>query len=431
MIASSLCRNIVIFSLWAAILTANCDAQMSPRSMATASSTAIGSSEAGAIDGNRFSTEPNALWKGAADQKTWWWQVSFTTPCQIGAILQINSDDPQVLHNAAEHYCWQASLDGHDWQDLKETETKRERRLFRVHRLSTAVSAKYLRLAVSQSLGECPTLREVEFYAEPSAKIEFPDWIVAVNTRTETTDPTRETGLFVNLARQCEGWEKVLAQQIWMGDFDESFVVAEPYPMCAFLTGNGVEWCQQPRSAWRGVAEVVKNSNLPIWGACGGAQGMAIIETVGIDRPLDCPRCRDPENPKSPVYTHIGHTGDAKCGDYSKNIWERGLFNMRKVARDPAFEGLPEVFPVMESHCGQMAFVPEGWVRVVTNGPDALTENQCLRMRDRYIYAAQFHIELQGTPDSPRIIMGNFLSLAKQWGGYNPAGKPVPLPPPM
>jgi len=27
--------------------------------------------------------------------------------------------------------------------------------------------------------------------------------------------------------------------------------------------------------------------------------------------------------------------------------------------------------------------------------------------------------------------MGNFLSLAKRWGGYNPTGKPVPAPEPI
>jgi hypothetical protein len=72
--------------------------------------------------------------------------------------------------------------------------------------------------------------------------------------------------------------------------------------------------------------------------------------------------------------------------------------------------------------------VPKGWIRVVTRGPGALTDNQCLRIADRYIYAAQFHIEMDGTPENSRRIMGNFLSLAKAWGGYNPKGTPVPGP---
>ncbi len=155
---------------------------------------------------------------------------------------------------------------------------------------------------------------------------------------------------------------------------------------------------------------------------------MPILEETGVDKPWDCPRCRDLEDPKLPVYSHIGHTGAAKCGDYSKNIGERGKFKMRIVARDPVLEGLPEVFEIMESHIGQIAYVPEGWVRVVTKGPGAHTVNQSIRVKDRYIYAAQFHMELPGTPENSRKIISNFLSLAKAWGGYNPEGKPVPEP---
>ena len=37
----------------------------------------------------------------------------------------------------------------------------------------------------------------------------------------------------------------------------------------------------------------------------------------------------------------------------------------------------------------------------------------CLRLRDRPVYAAQFHIEMDGAPDSSRAIMANFLALAR------------------
>jgi hypothetical protein len=47
---------------------------------------------------------------------------------------------------------------------------------------------------------------------------------------------------------------------------------------------------------------------------------------------------------------------------------------------------------------------------------------------DRYIYAAQFHMETEGTPKSSIAIMTNFLRLAKEWGGYNPKGNAVPAP---
>jgi hypothetical protein len=35
---------------------------------------------------------------------------------------------------------------------------------------------------------------------------------------------------------------------------------------------------------------------------------------------------------------------------------------------------------------------------------------------------------MSGTPENSRMIMANFLKLAKEWGGYNPAAKPIDAP---
>jgi hypothetical protein len=165
-----------------------------------------------------------------------------------------------------------------------------------------------------------------------------------------------------------------------------------------------------------------------MWAACGGAQGLAILSDVGVDKEWDCPHCRDPRNPKLPIYTHIGHTGKRPCGDYSCCIFERGRHNVLQVAKDPVFVGLPREFAIMESHCGQIAYAPKDWILVATKGTGGQTLTQCLRVKDRPIYAAQFHMEMSGTQDSSLILMGNFLALAKQWGGYNPAGKALAEP---
>jgi hypothetical protein len=177
--------------------------------------------------------------------------------------------------------------------------------------------------------------------------------------------------------------------------------------------------------------EVLKHRNLPMWAACGGAQAFAIVEDVGVDRPWDCPHCRDPKNPKLRIYTHIGHTGQRPCGDYSCCIGERGAYNVRQSVRDPVFQGMPEEFQIMEAHVGQIEYLPEGWTRIATKGTGGKTPMQCMRVKDRYIYAAQFHMEKDGTPEDSRAIMSNFLRLAREWGGYNPKGRPVPLPQPI
>jgi hypothetical protein len=402
---------------------------------ASASSAQEGTSPAGAIDADRFSVEAARLWKGRENEKTWWWQCRWDEPRPVGAILQVTGDDPLVLRNAPRQYVWQASLDGLQWTDLAETAVNSERRMYRVHRLNAPRRLQYLRLKIDAAAGDFPSLRHVEVYDDVNVTIDFPDWIVAVATidRAEWDNKKGEGKQFVPLARGCPGWEHLQAQYIWLDNFDEKFVSAEPRPLCAFLSGNFSDFCQKDRQEWRGTDEVVKAGRLPIWAACGGAQGLAILADTGIDKPWDCPHCRDPKNPKSPIYGHIGHTGATlrKCGDYSECLFERGKSRVLALADDPVLEGLPREFEIMESHCGQIEYAPKGWAHIVTKGAGGKTNFQCLRVKDRYIYAAQFHIELAGTPENSRRIMANFLKLAKEWGGYNPDAKPVPAPAPF
>jgi GMP synthase-like glutamine amidotransferase len=91
------------------------------------------------------------------------------------------------------------------------------------------------------------------------------------------------------------------------------------------------------------------------------------------------------------------------------------------------FKDLPREFQVMESHCGQIEWPPPGWKLIAAAGQGTRTGTQCLRMSDRYIYAAQFHLEMAGTPEVSKRIMKNFLELSKVWGGYNPTGKAASL----
>jgi hypothetical protein len=399
---------------------------------ASASSFQNGAGPAGAIDHERFGVEPQNLWIGSADSETWWWQCRWDEPRSVGTILQIVGDDPQTLQHAPRQYLWQSSLDGRKWDDLDETAVTSERRMYRIHRLKTPRRVQYLRMKIDSAYGEYPALRHVEIFADVAARVDFPDWFVAVATidRAEWDRKKGEGKQFISLARECPGHKDLQAQYVWLDSFDERFVSAEPRPLCAFLSGNFSDFCQKDREAWRGTDEIVKAGHLPIWAACGGAQGLAILADTGVDKPWDCPHCRDPLYPKSPIYGHIGHSGATlrKCGDYSECLFERGKTLVLSIAEDPVLQGLPREFEIMESHCGQIEYAPKGWVQIVTKGFGGKTSFQCLRVKDRYIYAAQFHIEMAGTPGNSRQIMSNFLKLAKDWGGYNPEAQPIAPP---
>jgi hypothetical protein len=380
----------------------------------TASSSENDSAPAGVIDGNRFSFAANAAWKGRKGESNWWWQIDFGHPRNVGAILQIHGDHEFVLRNAPQTYRWESSDDGAKWWPIPDMAAHEEPRLFRLHRLAMPKRTRFLRLSISRVHGEFPTVREVEFFGEPQAKVDFPEWIIAVNTTHDRALPSHGRE-FIPLARSCDGWKEAPAQQVWLGDFSEQFVNIEPRPLCAFLSGNFKDWCEVDRESWRPTQTVLKHGALPVWASCGGAQGLAILAETGVDKPWDCPHCRDPQNPKLPIYTHIGHTAKKPCGDYSGCVHERGPHTVRRLKPDPAFAGLPEDFQVMQSHCGQIEWAPAGWELIAGAGQGSLTKTQCLRVQDRPIYAAQFHIEMAGTPENSRTIMANFLKLAREW----------------
>src|SRR5262249_13692130 len=161
---------------------------------------------------------------------------------------------------APRQYVWQGSTDGKTWHDLNETATPRERRLFRIHRLAGARTFRFLRLHVLDTEGAYPTLREVEFYPDPAATIPFGDWAVILSTTANDRLPVSGPRS-LSLAQSCKGWGPLQAQEVWLGDFDEAFVAAEPRPLCALLSGNFIDWCQQKRANWRGTQEVLKNRN--------------------------------------------------------------------------------------------------------------------------------------------------------------------------
>lgn len=386
---------------------------------ARASTSREGFPPSGALPaGDRFAATAGHCWQGAPGAPGWWWQADLGVERAIGGILQVVGDDEFRLRHAPHSYRWLASRDGRRWRPLREAAVKEERRAYRLHRLRAAVSARYLRLEIFAAVGEYPTLRSVEFYAEPGARPAFPEWAVVVSATTRW-EPLGAGAEFLPLARDAGGGAGFQAQNVWLGELDEGFLRVEPHPLAVFVSGSFRDWCEVERAPWQGLLAVARGGRWPLWASCGGAQGLAIAEEHGLEGPWDCPHCRDPRRPRIPIYGHIGHTGATlpPCGDYSSCIFERGPTLLRRVALDPVLAGLPEEFALVESHCGQLEWVPRGWRLLVVGGEGARTRVQCLRRGDAPVYAAQFHIELAGTPEASRAVMRGFLNLARGWRG--------------
>lgn len=392
----------------------------------TASPSQVSFDPYGAYDNDRFSYTAGQIWKGQNGQASWYWQIQFNQPQQIGSILQITGDHEQdIFINAPSEYIWEYSTDGQQWTSISETSTANNDRLFRIHRLTQPITAKYFRLEIADCHGNYPSIREIEFYPETDSTILFPEWIVALCITESSGLPGHAQG-FISLAKSCPEFTDIQAQEVWLEDFNDVFLNIEPYPLATFLSGSFVEWCERTRPPFAGLQQVVENGNIPIWGSCGGAQLLGLILDPGCQNEWDCPRCRNPIDPLSPIYGHIGYLNPliepTYCGNYDNAIMETGPRYVQKVGDDPAFAGLSSVFRVFESHMGQLEYLPTGWHRTATKSVDTYTENQCFRQNDRYIYGAQFHIENyhKDTWSNSITIMSNFLNLALQWGGYQP-----------
>jgi hypothetical protein len=391
-----------------------------PIVQASASNFEPGFAPEGAIDRDRFAVKEGALWKSAAGAAEVQWTADLGAPLAMGAILQVLGDHGTTLA-APVDYVWESSLDGAEWRSLESTQRAGDRRIYRVHRLPENITARYLRITFRNAKSQPPSMREVELYADREAVIDFPAWFAAVNSFGIPTVDACE--LWFALVHKCAGWEDAPAQFIWHGHLTEDFARAEPAPVCMFFTGSFVDWCEVSPATWRVAAALLEDGSIPMWAACGGAQAFGILSDGVNDVEWDCPKCRDPRNPKTPIYGHIGAldpTGATKCGDYSNNIYERGPTLVRLVQPDPVFVGLDEEFLVPQYHCGQLEYLPLGWDLIVTKGRGGKTLMQCMKKRDTCIYAAQFHIEMDGTPESSVKIMSNFLDRARQWTSSHP-----------
>jgi hypothetical protein len=383
-----------------------------------------------ANDGDRYSCGPGQYWRGAKGESPWTWQIDFAKPKRIAKVYQIMGSEPYVRRFAPTDYLWQRSNNGTSWHDIPGSAVTGDTRIFRVVEFAAPVRARHFRMRITAATDGAPSLREIEMFASSGDDVKSDPWFYAINIEGSIELPGYAKN-FVPTAQQCAGWEKVQAQYVQAKDFKESILQPEPRPLCAFLSGSTRDWCEVDRRDYEGVEEVLRNRNLPMWASCGGSQLLLLLTAYGTKVPWICPHCEwnRPDYyktaPQPFIYGHLHCEGHPKCSEYDK-VMERGDYDLKKLLPDPALSGVPDLFNIAESHEGEIKWLPGSWVLIATKGPKGLTVNQIMRVRNRYIYAAQCHIELGGR--DRLALCKNFLDLAKSWGGYNPNGKNVADP---
>ncbi len=139
---------------------------------------------------------------------------------------------------------------------------------------------------------------------------------------------------------------------------------------------------------------LIRNTQIPIFGFCGGMQLIGQAYSVKVER---LRKLRAGEKDPNPRY----HPGQFK---------EWGFLPVRIVQRDPLFEGLPEEIVVREAHAFHVVQVPAEFELLASTDECKV---QAFKHRQRLVYGTQFHPEVNND-DHPhgRVIVGNFFRLA-------------------
>ena len=162
--------------------------------------------------------------------------------------------------------------------------------------------------------------------------------------------------------------------------------VKELNPTHIILSGQSHPWNLYSSESLAGVFDVIRNSERPILGVCGGHQEIAIAygAEVGLMQRLE--------------------PGEG----YAGALRERGFLPVQTSGKN-LFAELPSEITVWHSHCDEVKQVPEEFEVTAWNDTCAI---QAMQHTSRPVFGVQFHPELfdEKHPQG-RAVIQNFLAL--------------------
>ena len=177
------------------------------------------------------------------------------------------------------------------------------------------------------------------------------------------------------------------------------------YPMAAILiSGFGKEWGEFRREDLYGLSDVLRETERPVLGLCGGHQLLGVVFSRDLRE--------GGELADEPIRRLAAGEADLEPGYHPGWYTEVGMQPVRIVAReDPLFAGLPETVRVRENHYCEVKALPPEFVLLAENENCRI---QAMRHREREIYGVQFHPEYF-TEEYPegRVMLENFFGRAE------------------
>ena len=362
-----------------------------------------------------------SAWAGSADQESHWVQFDFseaTTISRIWLLFKEPGWKPREqsgysfvtrqtdLAGRATDYEWQHSDDGNNWSTVPGTRMQNADG-FRVEFLldDTPITARYLRLAISEWIGDAPKVAEATFYRKGPAPVpDVPDGdyvMVISNSRADIGDSGTSFrdvifGLNGHVAQPYD------LDVVEVSQYDISKEVIDNLtnkPVAIFLTGFG-RWDEMlPQFEFNGEFEIIRESEIPIFGACGGLQMMA--QQDGFTFAMDTGRYYGTPDLQTIIDEDVPEI------DFHKHD-------------DPFFSGMVTPFHGPEYHSWAVSVVPEGWeVLATSTDSDGLEIVEAMRAKGRLVYGTQFHPEIAQSFSASKVVLNNFIRMAVEKNKVN------------
>ncbi|MCX7772972.1 MAG: gamma-glutamyl-gamma-aminobutyrate hydrolase family protein [Clostridia bacterium] len=172
----------------------------------------------------------------------------------------------------------------------------------------------------------------------------------------------------------------------------DSTLIKDLKPRAVILGGQGTPWKEYPKEKLEPIFKVIRESNVPLLGVCGGHQLIALAFGAEV----------------SPI-----EVLDASKPGYEGCWREKGFTTVKNVGpEDALFKGLPGNVTAYENHCDEVKNLPDNFVLLAVGDKSVI---QAFRHKTRAIYGVQFHPEAfdQDHRDGELILRNFLLDIAK------------------
>jgi GMP synthase-like glutamine amidotransferase len=299
-----------------------------------------------------------------------------------------------------EAYVWQSSNDGSSWSDMPKTAVTGFNGYKAVAQLETSpVTARFFRLVITAWTGDAPTVHEVTFYEicdPPVFKVPSENYVLII--RNEQTFFNYERKDWRNAILGMEGhlpipWDLDVVEINHALINNQVLNSLTHKPIAIFLTGQDRWWEMMPMFEFNGEMEIIRESDIPLLGVCGGHHMIAASEEP----------------------TFIQNTGRYH-GAYDKGVrplLEGDIAPIDIIKSDPLFAGMNAPFYTPKLHSWNIYVLPEGF-EVLGTSTDASGHvvTEIIRHRERLVVGSQGHPEIATPWSLGKTFLINFIRMA-------------------